>query len=113
MTVPTIETLTPPLRVDETGTIRIGQSKITLDLVIGYHLLGRSPEWIARGYPSLTLADIYATIAYYLRHRDQLDAYLRAGEERAEALRKEIEADPRNKELRAKILARARERGLL
>ena len=34
------------------------------------------PEAIAQRYPTATLADIYAVVAYYLRHRQEFEAYL-------------------------------------
>jgi uncharacterized protein (DUF433 family) len=109
---PSIETVAPPLRVDETGAIRVGDSKITLDLIIEAHQLGETPEAIARNWPSVSLAEVYATIAYYLAHRSELDAYLEAGRRQYEEWRARSEADPKNQELREKIRARARERGL-
>ena len=41
--------------------------------------------------PTVTLADIYAVMAYYLRHREEIEAYLDAREQRAEAVRQRIE----------------------
>ena len=38
-------------------------------------------------------ADIYAVIAYYLRHRNEVRAYLKRREEETEALRAKIEAE--------------------
>jgi uncharacterized protein (DUF433 family) len=37
---------------------------------------GATPETIAQRYTTATLADIYAVIAYYLRHREDVEAYL-------------------------------------
>jgi hypothetical protein len=53
----------------------------------------------------LDLADVYAVIAYYLRHRDEVRAYLKRREEEAEALRAKIEAD-RPRVARAELLGR-------
>lgn len=39
------------------------------------------------------LADVHALIAYYLRHRDVVRAYLKRRAEQAEALRAKIEAE--------------------
>ena len=39
----------------------------------------------------MTLADIYAVIAYYLRHREEIEAYLDAREQHAEAVHQRIE----------------------
>ena len=103
----------PPLRRDETGTIRVGASRITLDIVITAFNMGLSAEVIAEDYPSITLAEVYATIAYYLRHRPQVDAYLAERDDESRRLRDEIEARPGYRELKDRLLARARARGLL
>lgn len=50
-----------------------------------------TPEAIAQRSPTATLADIYAIIAYYLRHRQELDAYLAEREHRAQEVRQRIE----------------------
>ena len=38
--------------------------------------LGGTPEEIAQGFPVLRLDDIYAVLSYYLRHREEVQAYL-------------------------------------
>src|SRR5437588_9473797 len=81
-----------PLRVDDTGAIRVGQSRVTLDVLLQYWRLGMKPEEIARGLDTLTLADVHGALAYYLRHQAEMDTYLRQREEEAERLRQEIEA---------------------
>ena len=103
----TIHTDPIPLRVDEHGVIRVGDSQVLLDIVIREFNNGAEPEAIAHGYPTLNLADVYGVIAYYLRHRKELDDYLLARRHEAETLRQEIEAkQPGRAELRAKLLAR-------
>lgn len=104
---PTIEAEPVPLRADERGALRVGETRITLDLVIREYEEGADPEGIVHDYPTLQLADVYAVIAYYLRHKDTVDKYLRKREREADALRKEIESrQPSNAELRARLLAR-------
>ena len=75
----------PPLRLEESGAIRVGGSRVLLEIVLGDYLAGESPEAIAESYSTLDLADVHATIAYYLRHRAEVDEYLaqrdRLGEE--------------------------------
>jgi uncharacterized protein (DUF433 family) len=96
-----------PLRLDEHGVIRVGDSQVLLDIVIREFNNGAEPEAIASGYPTLNLADVYAVIAYYLRHRKDVDVYVRARRQEAENLRQEIEAKQSSRaELRAKLLAR-------
>ncbi len=80
-----------PLRVDETGAIRVGQSRVTLDVLLQYWRLGMNPEDITRGLDTLSLADVHGALAYYFRHQNEIDDYLRRREEEAEKLRQEIE----------------------
>lgn len=103
----TIETDSAALRVDELGVVRVGESQVLLDVVIEHFNNGAEPEAIAQGFPTLNLADVYGAIAYYLRHRRDVDDYLHARRQKAEELRQEIEAtQPSRVELRAKLLAR-------
>src|SRR5260370_7434317 len=66
-----------PLRLDEGGAVRVGNSRISLDLVVEQYENGMTPEDMVRAYDTLVLADVYAVIAYYLRHRDEARAYLK------------------------------------
>lgn len=79
-----------PLSTDADGVIRVAGTRITLDTVIDTFMTGASPEEIAQDFPVLRLDDIYAVITYYLRHRDEVDSYLRERRNRAEAIRREI-----------------------
>ena len=88
----TLHPVPPPLRVDEGGVIRIGNSRVSLDLVIDQYENGMTPEDMVRAYDALVLADVYAVIAYYLLHLDEVRAYLKRRKEEAEELRTKIEA---------------------
>src|SRR5437763_9820505 len=77
----------PPLRVDQGGAVRVGSSRVSLDLVVEQYENGMTPEDMVRAYDTLALADVYAVIAYYLRHRDEVRAYLKRREAEAAALR--------------------------
>jgi uncharacterized protein (DUF433 family) len=93
--------------VNEHGVVYVGDSRVNLDVVILAFHNGDRPEEIALGYPTLELADVYAVIAYYLRHQGDVDAYLQAHQEECEWVRREIEAkQPDRSGLRAKLLAR-------
>ena len=95
-----------PLRLDTHGTIRVGRSRVTLDTVIEAYRRGASPEDIARQFPAVTLAEVYATIAYYLQHQAALDAYLRAREEAAAPLVAELAARTNPAGTRERLRAR-------
>jgi uncharacterized protein (DUF433 family) len=64
------------LKYDDDGVLRVAGTRVTLDTVIQAYSDGASAEEIAVRYDSLTLADVHATIAYYLRHKAELDRYL-------------------------------------
>jgi uncharacterized protein (DUF433 family) len=55
-----------PIAIDETGTARVGGTRLTLDTVIDMYDAGASPERIAEGFPPLSVADAYVVIAYML-----------------------------------------------
>ena len=83
----------PPLRVDEGRTVRVGNSRISLDVVVEQYENGMTPEEMVRAYDSLALAEVYAVIAYYCRYQNEVRAYLKRQEEEAGALRAKIEGE--------------------
>ena len=52
----------PPLREDETGAIRVGNSRVLLEIVIRAFQDGASAESIVDSYPTLTLSDAYGAM---------------------------------------------------
>ena len=53
-----LERETPPLRKDETGTVRVGNSRVLLEAVIRAFQDGASPESIMNRYSTLSLSDV-------------------------------------------------------
>jgi uncharacterized protein (DUF433 family) len=105
----TLQTEAPPLSRDASGALRVGQSRVLLELVIRAFEDGATPEAIAQRYSTATLADIYAVISYYLRHREDIEAYLAEREQRAEQVRQRIESQQGDlADLRSRLLARQR-----
>ena len=95
-----------PLETDADGVVRVGGTRVSLDSVIFAFNEGSTPEEIVQQYTTLSLADVYAVIGYYLHHQQEVDAYLLAREEQAQMLQHEIEArQPDRGNLRAKLLA--------
>jgi len=99
-------TMTIPLRTDERGTIYISNTRVTLDSIIQFYLQGESPEALQQGFPTISLPDVYAVIAYYLAHHAEVDEYLKRRNEDAKRIRQEIEAICPPKITRAKLQAR-------
>ena len=82
-----------PLRTDADGVIRVGNTRVTLHTLIGFYNSGETPEDLHDGFPTVSLADIYAVVAYYLANRETVDAYLHEIDVEAERVRREIEAN--------------------
>lgn len=101
----TIATEPVPLRLDEGGAYRVGQSRVRLDTVIFAHNSGSSAAEIVSEFPSLTLAEVHLVLGYYLSHQEAVDAYLLARQAEADQLRAEIESEPGNRELRERLTA--------
>jgi uncharacterized protein (DUF433 family) len=95
----------PPLREDAAGALRVGDSRVLLDLVIRAFQDGATPETIVQRYSTLALSDVYAVIAYYLRHRSQIEAYLAEREQKAEEVRQRLDQQGDLSEIRARLLA--------
>jgi uncharacterized protein (DUF433 family) len=97
-----------PVQTDGDGVIRVGGTRVTLDTLVSTFETGATAEEIVQQYPSLALADVYAVIAYYLRHRTDVDAYVARRRSTAGQVRQENERrfDPAG--LRDRLLARRR-----
>jgi uncharacterized protein (DUF433 family) len=87
-------TLTAPLSQDETGSVRVIGSRVTLDTIVGAFKRGATAEQIQDSFPSLSLGHIYGAITYYLEHHDEVEAYLRERQAEAEQLRQQVERQP-------------------
>lgn len=61
---------------DQCGEISLTGHRIGLHHVLRYYNQGDSVEMIALHYPTLALSTIHKTIAFYLDHRQEVDAYL-------------------------------------
>ena len=97
-----------PLWEEPPGVIRVGKSRVLLELVLRAFLRGESPESIVRSYRTLHLADIYAVIGRYLANPVPFDAYLRLCDVQADAVRREIEVAEGPKIGKEELMARAR-----
>lgn len=109
--ISTPSTLSVPLRTDVEGAIRIGKTRVLLEIVIDAFQRGETPEGIVQSFPSLKLQEVYAVIAYYLQNRVDVDAYVKRIKAEGEALRREIEAKQSDMtELRERLLNRLEEK---
>jgi uncharacterized protein (DUF433 family) len=100
-----------PLSVDAHGAVRVGGTRLTLESVLDVFKQGASPQEIVEAFSDLDLADVYAVLTYYLRHRADVDAYLQEQEAKAEAIRRKIAARQGDQQgLRERLLAHRADR---
>lgn len=77
--------ITPDVRG---GKPRIAGHRITVsDIAIWHERMGQSADDIANNY-NLSLAEVYAALAYYFDHREAIDKSIRESQEFAEELSK-------------------------
>lgn len=108
MSLPAVLDPVPLVLAEDGRVIRVAGTRITLDALIGAFRRGASAEEIAQDYPALSLPDVYAVIAYYLRHRSEVDEYLGKRAREHDELRREIEGRPGHQEFRERLLARVK-----
>ena len=102
----TLEQETPPLYQDQTGAIRVGNSRVLLELVIRAFQDGLSPESIVSRYSTISLSDVYNAIAYYLRHQQIVETYLQEREQLAESVQARLtDLQPDLQMIRARLLS--------
>ena len=94
------------LRADEQGVMRVGATRVWLDTVITAWKQGESPEQIVENFDSLSLADVYGVIGYYLNHRTEVEQYLEQNRLAGGRLRAEMERRFPQAGIRERLLAR-------
>jgi uncharacterized protein (DUF433 family) len=99
-----------PLTINLDGVVKVGGTRVTLDTVITVFKQGATAEEIVYRYPSLRLGDVYASIAFYLNHQEDVEAYLQQRQQQAQEIRQmnETRFDPQG--LRDRLLSRRVER---
>jgi uncharacterized protein (DUF433 family) len=106
-----IDAIPVPLAADESGTVRVAGTRVTLDTIVTAYQQGETPEIIADQYPTVQLADVYAVINYYLRHRKEVESYLVRRQEEAAAMRRKLDVRFPHEEFRQRLLARRTDGG--
>jgi uncharacterized protein (DUF433 family) len=101
-----LRAISPPLQFDAYGVCRVGNTRVTLLSLIDAFEEGASPEEIYQEYPSVSLGDVYAVIAFYLGRRDEVDAYLGTVREHEEQVIEQIKSRSPLAEIRRNLLAR-------
>src|SRR5690242_992466 len=89
----TMIALSPEIRG---GRPRITGTGVTVQRIVGWYKLGLSPEEIAVRVGHLSLAQIYAALAYYHANQEAIEAALAADVGEAEWLEREHGDDQRS-----------------
>ena len=92
-----------PISIAEDGTWRVKGSRVTVDVVLGQFLRGSTPEQIQDDFSTLSLANIYGLISYYLSHQEEVETYLREREKNARVIREKWDNQPGVQQFREKI----------
>ena len=64
-----------PLIRGADGVMRVRGTRVTMDSLVAAFSEGATAEEIAQQDPSVSLADVYQVIGYYLRHETELEEY--------------------------------------
>jgi uncharacterized protein (DUF433 family) len=93
--------MTLPITNMPDGSYRVTGSRVTLDSLIHSYWNGESNETMVVSFPTLTLQQVELALAYYLQHREELDAYMKEQEKRWSEF--EQESKVRNRDLIERI----------
>ena len=111
LTLGTVKMVVAPINhvsVDEYGCAFVSGTSIKVtDIVADAYTWNLTPNRIQDNYPTLSLAEIHAALAYYHDHRDEIDHQIAESEREYKRLR----ASNRNPLARSDFDKRAKTRG--
>lgn len=96
----------PPIEINSDGVMLVGKTRVTLDTVVAAFDRGATAEEIVYRYPSLKLADVYAAIAFYLNHQQEIRVYLEQRQQQAQEIRQINESKFDSQAMRERLLSR-------
>jgi uncharacterized protein (DUF433 family) len=107
----TLQAEKAPIKTNADGAALVGNIRVRLETIISAFHRGDSPEQIVDSFDVLSLAEVYAVIAYYLNHREEVDEYIRQQDLAAEQVYRKIEANrPEMFNLRSRLIERKAKR---
>ncbi len=81
-----------PLRTEPDGTVRVGGTRVALEVIFGAFNNGSTCEEIVLQFPVLLLGDVYAVIGFYLNNKNIVEQYLNRQDAAAEQIRQSVSA---------------------
>lgn len=90
MSTPLPEPMIVPLSRDAAGALRIGQTRVLLEIVMRAWHAGATPEEIVQAYDTLQLSDVYAVVAWCLNNDTLVNEYMAGREQVASEIQNEL-----------------------
>jgi uncharacterized protein (DUF433 family) len=88
-------TVTPHIWIDNQGLAWIDDTNVkVIEIVLDHLGHGWTADAIQENHPALTLAQVYAALAWYYDHQVEIDAELERQNERLQALRAAAKPSP-------------------
>lgn len=85
----------PHIRLDEQGRPWVDDTNVkVIEIVLDHLAYGWSAESIQENHPHLSLAQVYAALAWYYEHQPEMDAEIERQQDRLESLRSATPASP-------------------
>ena len=95
----------PHVHLDEQGRAWIDDSNVkVVEIALDHLAYGWNAETIQENHPHLTLAQVYAALAWYYDHQAAMDAEIELQDERLRALRAATAPSPLQRRLTASRL---------
>jgi uncharacterized protein (DUF433 family) len=83
------------------GKPRIAGTRIRVqDIYVWHELHGQSADQIVSQFPHITLADVYAALAYFWDHREEIQKQMKADDQFVESMKRNCPS-PLQQKLRA------------
>ena len=99
-----------PLYRDERGTVRVRNSRVLLDIVVGEFMLGNDAEEISSQYTTVSTVTVEKVLAYYQANKGEVDEYLRIRRERGDKIKEYFQSRPGYIEWLKRFKERVREK---
>ena len=78
----------PHIRLDENGRLWVDDTNVkVIEVVLDHLAYGWNAETIQENHPHLSLAQVYAALAWYYDHQIEVDAEIERQDERIRTLR--------------------------
>jgi uncharacterized protein (DUF433 family) len=85
----------PHIRFDEQGRPWVDDTNVkVIEIVLDHLAYGWSAETVQENHPHLSLAQVYAALAWYYDHQQEMDGEIERQRERLGVLHDEAQASP-------------------